>query len=134
MARFPSIEWVKEYSQKLNESKSYEEAARTWEGDFLFVVTPDEGLDKEYFVYLDLWHGKCRDAKLLENRDEKSVEYVYEGPYSNWKRLIRGEIDPIKGLMTRKFRLRGNMLKVMRATRAASELVSTAKMVQTEFV
>jgi hypothetical protein len=58
MARFPSIEWVKEYSQKLNESKSYEEAARTWEGDFLFVVTPDEGLDKEYFVYLDLWRAR----------------------------------------------------------------------------
>ncbi len=134
MARFPSDEWVTEYAQKLNENKNYEEAARTWEGDFLFVVTPDEGLDREYVVYLDLWHGKCRDAKLLQNRGEKSAEYAYEGPYSNWKKLIRGEIDPIKGLMTRKFRLRGNMLKVMRATRAASELVSTAKMVQTEFI
>jgi putative sterol carrier protein len=134
MTKFPSDEWVKEFAQKLNENKSYEEAAKTWEGDFLFVVTPDEGLDREYDLYLDLWHGKCREAKLLENKDEKSAEYAYEGPYSNWKRLIRGEIDPIRGLMTRKFRLRGNMLKVMRATRAASELVSTAKMVQTEFV
>jgi putative sterol carrier protein len=134
MAKFPSDEWVKEFAQKLNENKSYEEAARNWEGDFLFVITPDEGLDREYVLYLDLWHGKCREAKLLENRDERPAEYTYEGPYSNWKRLIRGEIDPIKGLMTRKFRLRGSMLKVMRATRAASELVSTAKMVQTEFV
>jgi putative sterol carrier protein len=134
LTKFPSEEWIQEFAKILNESKSYEEAARTWEGDFLFILTPDDGLEKEYVFYLDLWHGKCRGAKLLETRDEKMAQYAYEGPYSNWKKLIQGEIDPIRGLLTRKFKLRGSMINVMRASRAASELVSTAKKVQTEFV
>ena len=38
MAKFPSEEWIKLYMEQLNANKSYEEAAKTWEGDFLFVV------------------------------------------------------------------------------------------------
>mgnify|MGYP000179700597 CR=1 FL=1 len=44
---------------------------------------------------------------MLKSRDEKEAEFVYENPYSNWKKLIKGEIDPIKGLLTRKFKLKG---------------------------
>ena len=45
-----------------------------------------------------------------------------------------GEIDPIKGLLTRKFKLTGSMMKIMRYTRAAAELVKTASKVPTEFI
>ena len=134
MSKFPSEEWVKEFCKLLNENKEYEEAAKNWEGDFLFIVTPDEGLDKEYVFYVDLWHGKCREARMLKSREEKKAEFIYEGPYSNWKKLIKGEIDPIKGLLTRKFKLKGSMMKVMRATKAAKELVATASKVPTEFI
>jgi len=132
--RFPSEEWIKAFKEELNRNKEYEEAAKDWEGDFLFVITPDEGLDKEYCFYVDLYHGKCRDARVVASRDEVKTEFVYEGPYSNWKKLIRGEIDPIKGLLTRKFKLKGNMAKVMRYTKAAKLLVETASRVPTEFV
>jgi len=70
---------------------------------------------------------------MLKSRDEKEAEFVYESPYSNWKKLIKGEIDPIKGLLTRKFKLKGNVMKVMRVTKAAKELVATASKVPTEF-
>jgi putative sterol carrier protein len=54
---------------------------------------------------------------------------------ANWKRLIAGEIDPIKGLMSRKFKLPiGDMGKIMRATKAAAELVSTAQRVPTKYI
>ena len=32
MALFPSETWVKEYVDKINSSKDYEEAAASWEG------------------------------------------------------------------------------------------------------
>jgi len=132
--KFPSPEWIKEFHKILNENKAYQEAAKNWEGDFLFIITPDEGLDREYVYYMDLWHGKCREASLLKSRDEKKAAFVYEGPYSNWKKLLQGKIDPIKGLLTSKFRLKGDMAKVMRATKAAKELVSTTMKVKTQFI
>ncbi|MEM0006797.1 MAG: SCP2 sterol-binding domain-containing protein [Candidatus Bathyarchaeia archaeon] len=132
--RFPSEEWIKAYKEELNKNEAYADAAKDWEGDFLFIVTPDEGLDKEMVFYVDLWHGKCRDAYIVPSREAKTAEFVYEGPYSNWKKLIMGQLDPIQSLLMRKFKLKGNMAKIMRYTKAASELVKTASKVPTEFI
>ena len=52
----------------------------------------------------------------------------------NWKKLILKEIGPIKGIMQRKFKLTGNMMKVMRSVKAAQELVNTASLVDTQFI
>ena len=53
MVRFPSDEWIKTFKEELNKSKNYEEVAKTWEGDFLFVVTPDEELKEEVISVLN---------------------------------------------------------------------------------
>ncbi len=132
--KFPSEEWIKAYKDELNKNTAYEEAAKDWEGDFLFIITPGEGLAKEYVFYVDLWHGKCRDAYMVPDRNAKSAAFIFEGPYQNWKKLIAGQIDPIQGLLTGKFKLKGNMAKVLRYTKAASELVKTASKVPTEFL
>ena len=134
MLKFPSEGWIRAFKEELNRNKDYAEAAKDGEGNFLFIVNPDERLDQETIFYVDLWHGKCRDVGVVSSRDEKETEFVYEGPYGNWLRLIDGEIDPIKGIMMRKFKLRGDMSKIMRYTRAALELVKTASRVPTEFV
>jgi len=132
--KFPSEEWIKAFKEELNKNEAYAEAAKDWEGDFLFIVTPDEGLEKETVFYVDLWHGKCRDAYMVPSRETKTAEFIYEGPYSNWKKLIMGQLDPIQSLLMRKFKLKGNMAKIMRYTKAASELVKTASRVPTEFI
>ena len=36
MAKFGTQEWYDIYKEEINNSKAYEEAAKTWEGDFLF--------------------------------------------------------------------------------------------------
>lgn len=128
---FPSEEWASAYWELLKNNAAYKDAAATWEGDFIFrVINPDGSDDR---IYLDLWHGDCREARKAGPDDD--AEYVWEGTLENWKRLLAGEFDPIKALMSRKFKLpKGDMGKVMRATKAASELVATAQRVPTKFV
>jgi putative sterol carrier protein len=133
MAMFPSEEWIKLFKDALNSNAAYEDAAKTWEGDFLFVVQPDSTLQDQAVFYVDLWHGKCRDAAMLKPGETKQTAFSYEGPYGNWKKLINKELDPIQSLLTGKFKLKGDMLKVLRAVRAAKELVETAGKVPTEF-
>jgi putative sterol carrier protein len=134
MARFPSDEWVQEYAKKLNENQAYKDAGRTWEGDITFVVEKDEAFPRNAYVYLDLYHGECRRALYADSLDQipKSV-YAYKGAYSNWRKLIQNEVDPIQGLLTGKFRLDGSLMEIMKYIRAAKEMVSTATTVQTEF-
>ena len=132
---FPSREWIEKYKDVLNDSPDYKEAAKSWEGDFLFVIEPDEKLDKEHIYYIDLWHGDCRGVDYIEHGQEPpKTEFEYRGSYSNWLKVIKGEIDPIKGILTRKFKLVGDKAKVMRATKAAKELVKSAQKVPTKFL
>ena len=133
--QFLTKEWIDEYKDVLNNSPSYKEAAKTWEGDFLFVIKPDGPLDKEVTYYIDLWHGDCRGVDLVEEGKSAPItEFQYIGKYSEWLKVIRGELDPIKGILTRKFKLVGDKGKVMRATKAAKELVNSAQKVDTVFL
>ena len=134
MVKFLTDEWIQEFKSVVNASEKYEEAAKTWEGDFLFVVEDKEN-EKTYTYYIDLWHGKCRNAYLVteDKQPPEEVEFTYSGNLENWKNLTQGQIDPIKGLMTRKFKLKGNMAKVLKATKAAKELVNCSASVPTEF-
>ncbi|MGC8827265.1 MAG: hypothetical protein ACP5TV_09715 [Anaerolineae bacterium] len=47
--------------------------------------------------------------------------------------MVLGELDPIKGLISRRLKLKGNMNKIMRAPQAAKELVACCTKVETEF-
>jgi putative sterol carrier protein len=129
--RFPSDEWIKIFKEELNKSKAYEDAAKDWEGDFLFVITPDEDLKKEIVFYIDLWHGKCRDAYLVKGK--KNAMFVFKGPFSNWKKIIRKELDPIRGLIRGMFTVEGDSRVILEQAKAAQELVNTASKIPVTF-
>lgn len=131
MVKFPSDEWIKIFKEELNKSKDYEEVAKDWEGDFLFIVTPDEELKEEVTFYVDLWHGKCRDAYLVEG--EKTAAFEFKGPYSNWKKVINKELDPIRGLIRGMFTVEGDSKVILDQSKAAQELVNTASTIPVEF-
>ena len=130
---FLSDEWIALYMELLNKNDRYEDAVKTWEGDFIFEVTADgEIITEPYRFYIDLWHGNCRSARMAGPDD--TAEFTYSGPYKNWRALFDGKIDPIKGIMARKFKLDGDMGKVMRYTKAALELVATTRQIPTKFL
>ena len=131
MVRFPSDEWIKIFKEELNKNKIYEEVAKEWEGDFLFVITPDEKLTKEVVFYVDLWHGKCRDAYLADRK--KEAAFIFKGPYSNWKKVINKELDPIRGLIRGMFTVDGDSRIILDQAKAAQELVNTASKIPVEF-
>ncbi|OQY25824.1 MAG: hypothetical protein B6I34_01485 [Anaerolineaceae bacterium 4572_32.1] len=130
---FGSDEWIKQYMQEINKSESYEKSALNWEGDFYFIVAPDKMYDDKAIYYLDLWHGKCRHACLVEDESQFSPAFRMETSDANWKAIIDKKLDPIQGMMTRKIKLQGNMAKIMRYVKAAQELVKCATLVPTEF-
>ena len=129
---FFSEQWLKKYQEILNKNAAYKDAAKDWEGDFIFQIDADGTTVKQPArAYIDLWHGQCRKVGLATPGQKADFEYA--GPLKNWKLLLAGQIDPIKGLMARKFALKGDMGKVMRYTKAAAELVATATKIPTKF-
>ncbi|MCB0035196.1 MAG: SCP2 sterol-binding domain-containing protein [Anaerolineales bacterium] len=130
---FPSDEWVKELMVRLNNSAGYQSAAKNWEGDFAFVITAGGGVDQDTYLYMDLWHGECRSAKQLSSAEEESPAFTMSAPIGTWKKVLGGQLDPIRGLMGRQLTLKGNMMKVMKAPKAALEMVQSAQEIDTDW-
>ena len=129
---FPSDEWVKALMVDLNASQAYLEAAKNWEGDFNFIIGPGGELQQPVTLYMDLWHGKCREAFAVNGRVKEPV-FRLSGPVATWKRVMTKQLDPMAAMMTGQLRLTGNMAMVMRNVRAAKELVESCTRVPTKF-
>ena len=130
--KFPSAEWADAYRSALNANPAYREAAAAWEGDILLRVQPADANSPAPGVHLALAHGECSAATFHADARSVASEFVYEGTAENWQRLLRHEIDPVKAILDGTFRIRGNLAKAMRFTRAAKELVETASQVPSD--
>lgn len=130
--KFPSDEWIKKLRELLNSSESYSRSAKDWEGDFIFVVEPDEAYKETSHLLLKLYHGSSAGAEMLEG-ELPETEFTINAPYSTWRKVIDGKLDPIQGMMTGQLKLRGNLMKIIRYPKAAQEIVACCAEVPTEW-
>jgi putative sterol carrier protein len=124
MAQFPSEAWVNAAKDKLNSDARYAQIAKNWEGDIRFVIDPDGSLAEPCWIYLDLWHGTCRDAYLETPVNEvKKTAFTLKAPYENFVRILKGELDPMQAMLTRKLVVQGNMAVMMRSVPTVLDFV-----------
>jgi putative sterol carrier protein len=132
---FPSEAWVRVFVEAINASSDYAGAARDWEGDVVIAVEaePDKGVPHDVHILLDLWHGGCRGGGLVDGSRADRAEFVVRAPYSRWRAVIEGDLEPVKGLMQGKLRVRGDLQKILRYVRATQELAHLTGAVDTTF-
>ncbi|MCI4350834.1 MAG: SCP2 sterol-binding domain-containing protein [Thermoplasmata archaeon] len=130
--KFLSQAWADAFKDALNANAAYREAGAAWQGEILLLVTPDPAAPKGEGIFLDLAAGSCRDAQYVPEAAERPCEFVYQGRREDWARLLRRELDPVQALFNGTFRIKGNLAKAMRFTRAAKELVETVAQVPAE--
>jgi putative sterol carrier protein len=148
MPKFMSDEWLDLYKDALNANEAYAKAASWWTGDFIFIVRASGNLKHDIFSYIGLHHGKCTGVKPISGEDEyevvkpgvtassvdkTAVEYTYEAKYETWLKILKGELDPVRGLLSGQAKIAGDMAKILKATDAAKELVRTSTLIDTEF-
>jgi putative sterol carrier protein len=131
--QFPSDAWIKALMEDLNKSEAYAEAAKNWEGDFYFVIEPGGALTNSMMLYMDLWHGKCREAFEVADESVKNPVFRMSAPVATWKKVLTKKLDPIQGMVTGQLKLKGNMAMVMKNVKAAKELVESCTRIETEF-
>jgi putative sterol carrier protein len=131
--QFGTDEWAKAAMAAINESPGYANAAKNWEGDFYFVIEKGAGIPETIHLYLDLWHGQCREAFKAADVSDKSPVFELSAPLKVWRGVLEKKIDPIQGLVTRRLKLKGPMMKVMKAPKAAIELVQACAGLDTEW-
>ena len=119
--------WAKACQAEINASETYREAAATWEDPVAFTIEGDGGRG----VFVDLWHGQCRDARVVSNGDVDRSPYVIAGDEATWENVLGGSLEPLNALVTGRLKLvKGNLGALAFHIRSARELVNCAARVQ----
>jgi putative sterol carrier protein len=134
--KFPSEEWLVEYGKAINASEDYKKAAANWEGvvAFIFNAAPDIGLDKDFVVWADLWHGECREMKRVRLEEAAEAPYIISGNYANIKKVFQGKLDPVKATVQGKIKVKGNFATLVRYVKAVEAMIKCGASVPTEFL
>ena len=133
-AIFPSPEWLQILSDKINSDERYAQIARNWEGDMCVVIEPSGPLTEKQQYYLDLWHGKCRKVEILKDMSSVQPKFILTATYENISRIMKGGLDPMTAMMTRKLQVQGSMAYMMRNVPTVLDFVRCAREVTTEIL
>lgn len=131
--KFGTQEWIQELCDQLNASEVYAQAAANWEGDLIFGILPDENYSHPTHYYINLQHGKASEPTLLSGPDERKALFISSAPFSTWKKVLDGRLDPIQAMFSNKIRLIGSMATVQRTPKATYELVKIAGEIDTDY-
>jgi putative sterol carrier protein len=134
---FPSVEWVEEYKKQINLSEGYKKAAATWTAGVVALVTsakPEIGLNEDVGIWLDLHQGVCREAKIVTSEEAQKAPFCITADYARWKQVIKKELEPVKGMMQAKLKLKGDLPTIVRYVKAAQELVECTTRIETKFL
>lgn len=132
---FPSQAWLDALMSALNQDERYAKVAKNWEGDFVFMIEPDDPATAETaYLYLDLWHGKCRGGQMAGRQADfpKQPDFVMSASRSVFMRVLTGDLDPMQGMLTRKLRVQGNMGYILRNVPTVLEFVRCCQTVPIE--
>ena len=135
--QFPSKEWLHALKDKLNADEKYGKTASNWEGAISFHLEAGGPIQEDLFYYIDLWHGECREVQELTNEaDLKALNpaFVLSAPYPSFVRVLKGQLDPMQAMVTRKLKVQGSMGYMMRNVPTVLEFVRCAKEIQTNFL
>ena len=134
---FPSPEWAAAYKDAINANAAYKTAAKDWtHGPVAMVVKADPALriDEDTALWLDMHQGECRSSRIVSAKEAESAAFVILAPYALWKTVIRGELDPTKGMMQGRLKLtKGHMPTMVKYVTASKELVASTSRVPTKF-
>ncbi len=134
--KFLSAEWLQALKDKLNTDPQYARVAKNWEGDIMFSVEPENASDAPIRLYLDLWHGACRDAFVVEDDEQiaqRKPAFILHAKYPVFQRIIASELDPMQAMITRKLKVQGSMAYMLRNVPVVLDFVRCAQEIETEF-
>ena len=131
---FPSVDWLNSLKDKLNSDEKYKKIASKWEGDIIFLIQPEGALENQLIYYINLWHGECLGVNELSSVDEKEAVFILEAKFENVVKVLKGQMDPMQAMLTRKLKVKGNMGYMMKNIPTVLNFVRCAQEVTDEIL
>jgi putative sterol carrier protein len=138
MALYPSQAWCDEWQTAINNDPAVRETGQNWgagfNGNWLFEVTPGGGLEDTVYIYLAVSAGECREAHMLADPAGADAGFHVTGSYPDFKQVVKGEADFIAGVVKRRFRVQGDVGRIMRNSRFIRAVANTFSAFESEYL
>ena len=130
-----SPEFASALKDEINKSSAYKQAGKGWKWTVWLVVEaePDKNFPVARGVFMDLFDGEARAIKMVSDSEAGKADFVITAPYSRWKQVMQRELDPTKGMMQGKLKLKGDLPTIVRYTRASQEMTECTTRIPVEF-
>ncbi len=69
----------------------------------------------------------------MSGPEAKQPEFTISGTLDTYRKVFNKKLDPIQALMTRKLKVQGNMMKIVRAVKPTLDLVNCCSMIPTSY-
>jgi putative sterol carrier protein len=127
-------EWTQAFREAINSSATYRENAEDWAWPLALCLLrePTLGYPEDVAILLELDRGHCRSARLLP-AGQANAPFLIRGDYPAWKKIVRGEVDPVSAIVAGSLRIEGSLSTIMLHVRSAKALVECASTVPTFF-
>jgi len=126
-----SKEYLKEVMKRSNADKKYLELAKGENASYTFMIQaePQKGVEKDIVLGYTVEDGVTTDIWL----GERKTEFTISGKYGVWVNILTGKTGVTKAFLTRKLKIRGNLMKILKMSKATERWLEILRTIPTEF-
>lgn len=127
-------EWGSRFCEIINGDLSFRDAARGWTWPLALVLEKNAelGYPEDVALRLALDAGRCGGATIVDAA-KVDAPFKFRASYPVWKRIVRGELEPIAAVMRRELAFEGSLTTIVMQVRTIHALVACAQQVPTDF-
>jgi len=113
---FASKEYLEEIQRRSNADEKYLRLAKGQHASYTFIMQAEleKGVERDIVVGYQVEEGKITDIWVGERR----TDFIISGKYGVWIEILAGKMGVTKAFLTRKLRVRGNMMKILKLVAA----------------
>jgi putative sterol carrier protein len=138
MPPFPSRAWCEDALRLLEADPETIRAGQGWTADIGVVVDAEPGkLDRPFVVYVRPVEGKIEEWRVLvdpDDLDEFEPAYRIQAPYSVWKGMLTGSVDPIEAVLRRRIHVEGDLQPLVERMQHKGLAERVLERIETDFI
>lgn len=128
---FGSLEYLEEVKKRTNNDQKYLELAKEENASYTFIIEaePEKGVNNTITLGYNVEGGKITNIWL----GEKNTDFIISGKYGVWVDILLGNLGVTKAFLTRKLKVRGNLMKLLKLSKATEYWLEILRKIPTEF-
>lgn len=135
MPLFPSAAWVQAFCDRFVAHPNAADAVKTLEGAYRFVIEPGGPLQDRHVYDLGIApDGDAGASAVVLDDPPERPRLELRADYTNWRRLIEGQLDIGMALMLRRIRVSGDLAGLTRNLSSARPLTDALGAVDTTWL